>query len=61
MISGVVRGKGLKADRLVHLQGYGDFQIEKVGQKPELWNFTLLKQVRFANTPIPHLPPKPWL
>jgi pre-rRNA-processing protein TSR1 len=33
MVSGVVRGKGLKADRLVHLQGYGDFQIKKV--RPE--------------------------
>lgn len=29
-IGGVVRGKGLNPDRLVHIQGYGDFQIEKV-------------------------------
>lgn len=30
VISGVVRGKGFKADRLVHLPGYGDYQVEKV-------------------------------
>jgi pre-rRNA-processing protein TSR1 len=30
VVSGIVRGRGLKADRLVHIQGYGDFQIEKV-------------------------------
>lgn len=29
-LGGTVRGKGLKADRLVHLQEYGDFQIEKI-------------------------------
>lgn len=29
-IEGVVRGARLSADRLVHLQGYGDFMIEKV-------------------------------
>jgi pre-rRNA-processing protein TSR1 len=33
VIGGVVRGKGLKADRLVHIQGHGDFQIEKA------WHF----------------------
>lgn len=31
MVAGVVRGKGMKADRLVHIQGFGDFQIDKVG------------------------------
>ena len=30
VVGGVVRGRGLKADRLVHIQGFGDFQIEKV-------------------------------
>ncbi|KAG0643199.1 hypothetical protein HOY80DRAFT_1034229 [Tuber brumale] len=30
VIGGVVRGKGLKADRLVHIPGHGDFQIEKI-------------------------------
>jgi len=30
VITGTVRGKGLKADRLVHLQGYGDCQIDKI-------------------------------
>lgn len=30
VISGVVRGKGLKADRLVYIQGHGDFQVAKV-------------------------------
>ena len=29
-VTGVVRGKGLKADRLVHLGEFGDFQIEKI-------------------------------
>ncbi|KAI5791612.1 hypothetical protein DFH27DRAFT_193807 [Peziza echinospora] len=30
VVAGTIRGKGLKADRLVHIQGYGDFQIEKI-------------------------------
>ena len=30
VIEGVVRGRGLNADRLVHIQGFGDFQIDKV-------------------------------
>lgn len=30
VLAGTVRGKGLKADRLVHIPGYGDYQIEKV-------------------------------
>jgi len=36
VIGGVVRGKGLKADRLVHIPGHGDFQIEKVRTPPVL-------------------------
>ncbi|RPA94819.1 DUF663-domain-containing protein [Choiromyces venosus 120613-1] len=35
VIGGVVRGKGLKADRLVHIPGYGDFQIEKICEHPD--------------------------
>lgn len=30
VVAGVVRGKGMKADRLIHIQGFGDFQIDKV-------------------------------
>ncbi|KAF8460227.1 putative ribosome biogenesis protein tsr1 like protein [Kalaharituber pfeilii] len=30
VVAGTVRGKGMKADRLLHIQGYGDFQIEKI-------------------------------
>ncbi|KAL0640807.1 ribosome biogenesis protein tsr1 [Maublancomyces gigas] len=33
-IGGVIRGKGLNVDRLVHIQGYGDFQIEKICEYP---------------------------
>lgn len=29
-IEGVVRGARLSADRLVHLQGFGDFMVERV-------------------------------
>lgn len=29
-VEGVVRGARISADRLVHLQGFGDFTIEKV-------------------------------
>ena len=29
-VEGVVRGSRMSADRLVHLQGYGDFMVEKV-------------------------------
>ncbi|KAF8454611.1 hypothetical protein BGX38DRAFT_280271 [Terfezia claveryi] len=30
VVGGTVRGKGLKADRLVHIPGYGDYQVEKI-------------------------------
>lgn len=30
VVAGTVRGKGMKADRLVHIPGYGDYQVEKV-------------------------------
>ncbi|RDW90372.1 small subunit rRNA maturation protein TSR1 [Aspergillus mulundensis] len=30
VLTGVVRGKGLKADRLVHVPGWGDFQIDAI-------------------------------
>ncbi|CUS12601.1 unnamed protein product [Tuber aestivum] len=35
VIGGVVRGKGLKSDRLVHIPGHGDFQIEKICEYPD--------------------------
>lgn len=34
IVTGVVRGKGLKADRLVHLGDSGEFQIEKIVASP---------------------------
>lgn len=34
VVTGVVRGKGLKADRLVHLPGWGDFQIDSITAAP---------------------------
>ncbi|TGZ81293.1 DUF663-domain-containing protein [Ascodesmis nigricans] len=33
-IAGVVRGRGLSADRLVHIQGFGDYQIDKICAYP---------------------------
>ncbi|KXJ96868.1 hypothetical protein Micbo1qcDRAFT_142617 [Microdochium bolleyi] len=34
ILTGVVRGKGLKADRLVHIGDWGTFQIEKITAAP---------------------------
>jgi pre-rRNA-processing protein TSR1 len=34
VLTGVVRGKGLKADRLVQVGDWGDFQIEKISAAP---------------------------
>ncbi|KAH9893712.1 AARP2CN domain-containing protein [Xylariomycetidae sp. FL2044] len=34
ILTGVVRGKGLKADRLVHVGDWGTFQIEKITAAP---------------------------
>ena len=34
IVTGVVRGKGLKADRIVHLPGWGDFQIDSITAAP---------------------------
>ncbi|WEW57202.1 ribosome biogenesis protein tsr1 [Emydomyces testavorans] len=33
-VTGVVRGKGLKADRLVHIPGWGDYQIASIAAAP---------------------------
>jgi pre-rRNA-processing protein TSR1 len=30
-VTGVVRGSNFSANRLVHIQGFGDYQVEKVG------------------------------
>lgn len=29
-VSGVIRGSNFSANRLVHIQGFGDYQVEKV-------------------------------
>ncbi|EEQ31553.1 ribosome biogenesis protein TSR1 [Microsporum canis CBS 113480] len=34
VVTGVVRGKGLKADRLVHIPTWGDFQISSITKVP---------------------------
>ncbi|KAL4910076.1 hypothetical protein BDW74DRAFT_47998 [Aspergillus multicolor] len=34
VLTGVVRGRGLKADRLVHVPGWGDFQIDAITAAP---------------------------
>ncbi|GIJ88939.1 hypothetical protein Asppvi_007867 [Aspergillus pseudoviridinutans] len=34
VLTGIVRGKGLKADRLVHIPGWGDFQIDSITAAP---------------------------
>ena len=34
VVTGVIRGKGLKADRLVHLPGWGDFQVDSITAAP---------------------------
>ncbi|GFF36075.1 ribosome biogenesis protein tsr1 homolog [Aspergillus udagawae] len=34
ILTGIVRGKGLKADRLVHIPGWGDFQIDSITAAP---------------------------
>lgn len=33
-LTGVVRGKGLKADRIAHIPGWGDFQIDSITAAP---------------------------
>jgi pre-rRNA-processing protein TSR1 len=36
VVRGTVRGARLSADRLVHIPGWGDYQVEKVSQTIEL-------------------------
>lgn len=36
-VTGVIRGSCFSADRLVHIQGFGDYQVEKVSHN----SFTL--------------------
>ncbi|KAJ9216215.1 hypothetical protein DTO166G4_2147 [Paecilomyces variotii] len=36
VLTGVVRGKGLKADRIVHVPGWGDFQVDSITAAPLL-------------------------
>lgn len=38
-VEGVVRGARFSADRLVTLQGFGDFMLEKVRPLPPSWLF----------------------
>ncbi|EEP81568.1 conserved hypothetical protein [Uncinocarpus reesii 1704] len=33
-VSGIVRGKGLKADRLVHIPNWGDYQVSSIAAAP---------------------------
>lgn len=45
-VSGIVRGAALSANRLVHLQNLGDFQIEKItSEYPTKQNFALGKKM----------------
>ncbi|EEB05338.1 ribosome biogenesis protein Tsr1 [Schizosaccharomyces japonicus yFS275] len=37
-VSGIVRGKGLDPDRLVHIQGFGDFQVDEIHIHPQVRN-----------------------
>ncbi|KAF9893658.1 hypothetical protein FE257_009826 [Aspergillus nanangensis] len=34
VVTGIVRGKGMKADRLVHIPGWGDFQVDSITAAP---------------------------
>ncbi|KAL5362518.1 hypothetical protein BJX96DRAFT_154093 [Aspergillus floccosus] len=34
VLTGIIRSKGLKADRLVHIPGWGDFQIDSITAAP---------------------------
>ncbi|KAJ5899339.1 pre-rRNA processing protein Tsr1 [Penicillium taxi] len=34
VVTGVVRGRGLKADRIAHIPGWGDFQIDSITAAP---------------------------
>ncbi|KAL1965575.1 hypothetical protein VTN77DRAFT_5659 [Rasamsonia byssochlamydoides] len=34
VVTGIVRGKGLKADRIVHIPGWGDFQVSSITAAP---------------------------
>ncbi|KAL2008679.1 hypothetical protein VTN00DRAFT_6873 [Thermoascus crustaceus] len=34
VVTGTVRGKGLKADRIVHIPGWGDFQVDSITAAP---------------------------
>ncbi|KAK9426828.1 putative AARP2CN domain-containing protein [Seiridium unicorne] len=47
VITGVVRGKGLKADRLVHVGDWGTFQIEKITAAP-----LIAKKKRDGDMPV---------
>lgn len=38
-VTGVIRGSNLSANRLVHIQGFGDFQVEKVSVKRIVCNY----------------------
>lgn len=60
VVTGVVRGKGLKADRLVHVPGWGDFQIDSItaaplptarGKKDDAMNIDDAESTRVLDTP----------
>lgn len=68
VVEGVVRGQQLNANRLMHLQGYGDFKIEKVScfddgfeifRSDTLFFSRFLPLLHFDRPSVP-LPLPPW-
>lgn len=60
VVTGVVRGKGLKADRIVHIPGWGDFQIASITAAP-LPNIKGKKEdsMNIDDTEAPHVLDQP--
>lgn len=48
-VTGYVRGSRLSANRLIHIQNHGDFQIEKVSYKSSF----IVKLMQISSCPIP--------
>lgn len=57
VVEGVVRGGGLNANRLVHLQGFGDFRVSKVRFFVSVRSVLRLRRLARADPPRPAQPP----
>ena len=55
-LTGVVRGRGLNPDRLVHVPGWGDLQVGRISEVPSLGNKRKANELSMEEVPKEYFP-----